>query len=303
MRVGAAARPALLAGCLLLSACATAGGTSASGRACAAPGTWLDPDTHLPLDGEAVLEGAGTAGIVLLGEVHDDPDQHAWQLRVVSALHARGRPLLIGVEMLPRPAQPALDAWVAGRLGETEFLEAVRWSETWGHDAKLYLPVFRFARDHRIPMLALNVDRSLVAKVARSGWRAVPFAERQGIGDPAPPADAYLRSLREVFAEHAGGPKNAEASRFERFAEAQLTWDRAMAEAMAASAASRPTATIVGIAGRGHVEHGWGIPRQLEDLGAAKPMVLLAMRADEACAAAPGVADAAFVLPAMRPGG
>jgi hypothetical protein len=70
-----------------------------------------------------------------------------------------------------------------------------------------------------------------------------------------------------------------------------------MAEALAAGSAVRPTAVIAGIVGRGHVEHGWGIPHQLEDLSATKPMVLLAMSADEACAAAPGVADAIFVLP------
>lgn len=295
-RAGTAVRFAIVALGLLLSACAADPGTPAAGSACPGSGAWLDPSTRLAVAEEAVFDRAGTAGIVLLGEVHDDPAQHAWQLRVISALHARGRPLVIGVEMLPRSAQPELDAWVAGRLGETRFLEAVRWSETWGHDAALYLPVFRFARDHRIPMLALNVDRSLVAKVARSGWQAVPSAERQGIGDPAPPADAYLRFLRAVFAEHAGGQDSADGGRFERFAQAQLTWDRAMAEAIAAGAASRPTATAVGIAGRGHVEHGWGIPRQLEDLGAAAT-VLLAMRREEACTAAPEVADAVFVLP------
>lgn len=289
-------RPGIVALGLLLSACITDQGTPGADPACPGSGAWLDPLTRLAVAEEAVLGRAGTAGILLLGEVHDDPAQDAWQLRVISALHAGGRPLVIGVEMLPRSAQPELDAWVAGRLGETRFLEAVRWGETWGHDAALYLPVFRFARDHRIPMLALNVDRSLVAKVARSGWQAVPSAERQGIGDPAPPADGYLRSLRAVFAEHAGGSKSAEEGRFERFVQAQLTWDRAMAEAMAAGAASRPTATVVGIAGRGHVEYGWGIPRQLQDLGATA-MVLLAMPSEEACAAAPEVADAVFVLP------
>lgn len=290
-------RFAIVALGLLLPACAADLGAPAAGPACPGSGAWLDPRTRLAVAEEAVLERAGTAGIVLLGEVHDDPEQHAWQLRVISALHARARPLVIGVEMLPRSAQPALDPWVAGRLGETRFLETVRWTETWGHDPALYLPVFRFARDHRIPMLALNVDRALVAKVARAGWQAVPSAEREGIGDPAPPADAYLRSLREVFAEHAGGQATAEEGRFERFVQAQLTWDRAMAEAIAAGAASRPTATIVGVAGRGHVEHGWGIPRQLEDLGAATAMVLLAMPRQEACAADPEVADAVFVLP------
>ncbi|HYN38683.1 MAG TPA: ChaN family lipoprotein, partial [Rhodospirillales bacterium] len=141
-----------------------------------------------------ILERAAAAPIVLLAEVHDDPAHHAWQLRMLSALRGRGRPLVLGVEMLPRRAQPDLDRWVAGELSERAFLQAVRWQETWGHDPALYLPVFRFARDHRIPMLAMNVDRSLVAKVARSGWEAVPAGQREGLGEPAMPAEPYRRS-------------------------------------------------------------------------------------------------------------
>ncbi len=281
---------------LLLSACAAERGASAPERTCATAGGWVDPATGRGVGEGEVLDRAGAARIVLLGEVHDDPDHHAWQLRVASALHARGRPLVIGVETLPRSAQPALDAWTAAGLSDAEFLQAVRWTETWGHDPELSLPLFRFARDRRIPMLALNVERTLVAKVARVGWQAVPAAERHGVGDPAPPAEAYRRSLAKVFDEHAG-PDNGDRGRFDRFAQAQLTWDRAMAEALAAGSAARPAATVVGVAGRGHVEHGWGIPRQLEDLGAAKPMLLLAMRADEACGAPVDVADAIFVLP------
>lgn len=262
-------------------------------------GSWVEPGPRRIVGEMAVLKEAVGARIVLLGEVHDDPAHHDWQVDVVSALHRQNRPLVIGVEALPRSAQTDLDRWVAGELGEAEFLAATRWSETWGHDPELYLPLFRFARDHRIPMLAMNVDRRLVSRVAREGWAGVPADERQGVGDPAPPAEAYRRSLTQAFAGHAeavGRRDGAAATRLERFIEAQLTWDRAMAEAVAGAAAARPEATIVGIAGRGHVEHGWGIPDQLRDLGAT-PKVLLPVSADEACADA-GLADAVFVLPA-----
>ncbi len=267
--------------------------------ACAAAGSWLEPGSLRIVGEEAVLDGAAEARIVLLGEVHDDANHHRWQLRVLSALHERKRPLIIGVEMLPRRAQPALDRWVAGGLGEAEFLDAVRWKETWGYDPALYLPVFRFARDHHIAMLALNVERGLIAKVARNGCEAVPSGERQGVSEPASPAEAYRRSLAAAFAEHAGGApaKGTDGARLERFIQAQVTWDRAMAEAIAAAAAAGPDASIVGVVGRGHVENGWGIPHQLADLGAAEPVILLAAEVAEACAAAPGLADAVFVLP------
>jgi uncharacterized iron-regulated protein len=299
---------------LLLAACIAERVAPTAGAACAAAGSWLEPATRRTVAGESILRRSANARIVLLGEVHDEADHHHWQLQVLAALHERNRPLVIGVEMLPRGAQPALDRWIAGAFSDAEFLEAVRWKETWGHDPALYLPAFHFARSHRIPMVALNVERSLVSRVARDGWGAVPAGERHGIGDPAPPVEAYRRSLASIFAAHGGSGGNGSGGtsaggsdggpadvRLERFTQAQLTWDRAMAEAIATAAATRPEATIVGIVGRGHLEHGWGIPHQLRDLDGAKPMVLLPVGEDEACAPAAGLADAVFVLPPPKP--
>ncbi len=217
--------------------------------------------------------------------------------------------MVIGVEMLPRSAQAALDLWVAGSLGEEDFLVAVNWQKTWGFDPRLYMPLFHFARLHRIPMVALNVDRSLVARVARDGWASVPTAARQGIGDPAPPADAYRQSLDDVFRAHTGDPNRAadqaqdpgsagaSDARLARFTDAQLTWDRAMAEAISAAASSHPGAVVVAIAGSGHLAHRWGIPHQLADLGSPPTIVLLPVAQADACALAADLADAVYVFP------
>ena len=61
---------------------------------------------------------------------------------------------MIGFEMFPRRVQPALDRWVKGELTEQEFLNAVNWRKSWGYDAKLYMPLFDFARMNRIPVVA-----------------------------------------------------------------------------------------------------------------------------------------------------
>jgi hypothetical protein len=92
------------------------------------------------------------------------------------------------------------------------------------------------------------------------------------------------------------------------FVDAQLTWDRAMAEALAAAHRRDPDALIVGIIGRGHLEYGNGIPHQLADLGIDDVEVLLPVGADDDCTALPAdLADAVFVVeaqidePAPRP--
>jgi hypothetical protein len=70
---------------------------------------------------------------------------------------------------------------------------------------------------------------------------------------------------------------------FSNFVDAQLTWDRAMAEALAAAYRRDPKATVVGIVGRGHLEYGYGIPHQLADMGIDDVDVLLPLDATATC--------------------
>ena len=171
----------------------------------------------------------------------------------------------------------------------------------WGFPPALYLPLFEFARLNHVPMRALNVDRALVARVGREGWAGVPAAEREGVSDPPPPSPAYEATLAEAMAAH-GGQAGDEASR-RRFVEAQLTWDRALAEGLAHAArdasAMRSSSAIMG---SGHLEHGHGVPHQLAALGVHDVTVLLPWDTDRDCAAlAPDLADAVFgIAPAVR---
>src|SRR5687767_3853037 len=121
-------------------------------------GYWRDPATGARLDERAAVARLVAARVLLLGERHDRVEDHRWQERMVAAMAAARGKVAVGFEMFPRRAQPVLDAWVAGNLGEAEFLAQVRWSEVWGFDPELYLPVFRRCRDLRLPMKALNLD-------------------------------------------------------------------------------------------------------------------------------------------------
>lgn len=306
---------ACLSGSLVAAGPVHASG-SASGEipeSCRTPGIWLDPVTRTELSYTAVLEGLAAKDIVLLGEIHTNAEHHRWQLHTLAGLLARRSEVAIGFEMFPRSVQPALDEWPRGELSEKAFLESARWREVWGTDPALYLPLFHFARLHRLPMVALNVERGLVSRVGAEGWQAVPAEAKEGLSRPAPASEAYRTSLAGVYggklkyaAAHggnAGGEKPALSEilalpAFQRFVEAQLTWDRAMAEAIAARRSASPEALVVGILGGGHIEHGHGVPHQLADLGHDGAAVLLPITVGEACAALePGIANAVFLVP------
>lgn len=287
--------PLILASVLLLTGLTPVAEPPADPPAapCGQPGQWLTPGQTGALTGDALLTRLAGQQVVLLGETHDNADDHRWQLHTLAALHGRQPALAIGFEMFPRRLQPVLDQWVAGRLSEAEFLSRVEWDKVWGFDAQHYLPLFHFARLHGVPMLALNVERGLVSRVESQGWDGVPEAQREGVSRPAPPAADYRRELRQIYDHHPGAKSDAG---FARFTEAQTTWDRAMAEAVAGWLKRHPGHLVVGILGAGHVRFGHGVAHQLADLGVHRVAKLMTWNQDLGCEELrPGLADAVFI--------
>lgn len=276
---------------------------SAGGPACVPVASWVIPgaDGGQATTFEALLERAAEARVVLLGETHDSHEHHRWQLQVITALHSRHPDLVIALEMFPRRVQPALDRWVAGEIDEAEFLRASEWREVWRFDPALYLPIFHFARMNRIPMIAVNVERSLIQAVSVKGYAAIPASEREGVSEPAPAIEAYEDMLLESWRDHLPADKQQDAALarqdagFRRFVESQLVWDRAMAQGIADAADQKPGAVVVGLMGSGHVIHGWGVSHQLQQMGRKAPLALLPWDRDGDCATlVPGLADAVF---------
>lgn len=270
---------------------------AAPSASCLSPGQWYTPagERTVAIALPTLLKNLAATRVVLLGERHDDADHHRWQLQVIAALHAQQPNLVIGIEMLPRRAQPVLDQWVAGQLTESDLLTRTEWARVWGFDASMYLPILHFARLNRIPVAAVNVDRAIVSEVGAKGLAAVPEEQREGVGAPAAARRAYRDRLEQVFREH--GSSSDGAAAFDRFVQAQLFWDRGFAEGLAAAAKRPGDPLVVGIMGSGHLAHGDGVPHQLADLGFPGSAVLLPVESDTPCHDLPaGLAQAVFAL-------
>lgn len=283
---------------------------------CKEGGNWLSVGTAPPRIASIkdTIANAAKQDVVLLGEQHDVEDHHRWQLQVLAALHAQRPEMVIGFEMFPRRIQPVLDRWTAGSLTAQEFLKQSEWDKVWNFPPHIYMPLFEFARINKIPIRALNVDKDLTRMVAENGWEGVPEEAREGIGRPAPALPEYLVFLREIYQLHATksgtSASNSGASGksdFKRFVESQLTWDRAMAEALTLEVSQdgrkNPT-LVVGIMGSGHIRFGYGVPHQLRHLGVSKVASLLPVSLEEECQhLEAGLATAVFTLPnkAMPP--
>jgi uncharacterized iron-regulated protein len=282
---------------------------AADAASCVPVAAWIAPAAAglKTLRGEEVLAAAARRAVVLLGETHDSAEHHRWQLHTIAALHQLRPNLVLGFEAFPRRVQPALDRWVAGELSEAEFLAQSDWRNVWRIDPQLYLPLFHFARMHRIPMVALNVESSLTRDISQKGLDAIAAERREGVGRPAAPTDAYLDWLLPIYAEHAGGKaakRDRDDPQFRRFVESQQVWDRAMAEALAAAAKRPGSPLVVGVMGNGHIVHGHGVPHQLKDLGVTEIAALLPWDRGADCKnLVAAYADAVFGVAAPAAGG
>ena len=286
-------------------------GTATAGQTCLSPAAWTMLDGNQPriISATAVLAAMAKRDVVLLGEQHDEDNDHRWQVQVLAALHAQRPNMVIGFEMFPHRVQPALDDWVAGKLTVKEFVDQSEWASVWQIPIELYLPLFQFARINRVPMAALNIDAKLAKAVLEKGWDAIPQGEREGVGRPAPASEAYRDFLFEIYSAHPNpnGKDDMKVrktdSAFGRFVESQTAWDRAMAEALVrylrpGSAAEQPL--VVGIMGSGHIRFGYGVPHQLRDLNVKNVGTLLPVGVGLGCKELKsGLADAVFALPEL----
>jgi uncharacterized iron-regulated protein len=218
----------------------------------------LDLHTITSLDG--IIPVLAEMRVVLVGETHDRYDSHLMELEIIRRLHAVHPRLAIGMEMFQQPFQGVLDNYIAGRVNETQLLRDTEYYRRWRFDFRLYAPILEYAREHKIPVVALNLPVELTSKVGHVGIAGLTEAERRQLPAEIDRSDtAYEVRLRAVYEGHPGGSRHG----FENFVDVQLLWDEGMAERAAQYLREHPDEMMVVLAGSGHLAYGSGIPRRL----------------------------------------
>ena len=214
------------------------------------------------------LPGLQGKKIVLVGEQHDQKGHHAAQLEIIKALHKSGTPVAVALEMFRTDSQDALDQWVNDRISEKQFQKI--YYDNWGFPWALYSMIFDFAREVKIPLVALNVPRAVTQQVARGGFKSLSEEQRADLPFVECRVDPeYMDFIRRAYGAHGHGQMN-----FTNFCEAQLVWDKAMALHSIAYVKKHPDRTLVLLAGTGHA---WkkGIPERIKERSSTSYAVLL----------------------------
>ena len=190
--------------------------------------------------------------VVLLGEVHDNAQQHALRAQALRGLLEGGaRPVLL-MEQFDRERQPDLDEALA-RPGVTadDVIAAASpgTASASGWSWPLYRPYIALAIEYRLPLVAANVSRSDTRRVVAGGLASLDFDARVPADIEAPQAQALVES-------HCGLIEMGQAR---TMVAAQVARDQFMARALEANAAHG----AVLLAGNGHVRRDIGVPRWL----------------------------------------
>lgn len=238
-----AAVAAILAAALLCAACATA----------PAP-----HDTATELRAHPV---------VLLGEVHDNPLHHRLRLEALTAAlegdrSGRYRPALL-MEQFDRERQPHIERARREKPGDADYLIALAAPAPTrpggqGWNWSFYKPFVELALRFDLPIVAANLSRGDLMRVAQQGFESVFSAteiHRLGL-DRALPADLVSAQEREIHTGHCGA---LPASLLPAMARAQIARDAYMALKIEEH---RARGSVL-LAGNGHVRRDIGVPRWL----------------------------------------
>ncbi len=230
-----------------------------------------------------VIDSVSDKKIIYIGEVHDDFSHHAVQLDIISGIYEQNNNIAIGMEMFQRPYQEKLNAYITGETDEREFLQSAEYFKQWGFDFHLYKPILDFAKEEKVPVIALNTNRDIVKKVSAEGMDSLTDEERNEIPEKMDFSDEeYRERLKQVFEMH----DYDEEKEFDFFYESQILWDETMAMSISEYLEKEPDRQVIVIAGSGHLTYGSGIPkRTFSRTGKRYAIVLIDSEVEE------GIAD------------
>ncbi|WP_119307247.1 ChaN family lipoprotein [Cohaesibacter haloalkalitolerans] len=205
--------------------------------------------TGIALEFDKLVDAVEHNQVLYLGENHDNHAAHEVQLRLIRALFEKrkGR-IAIGMEMFRSDVQEPLNGLTDGSLSCEQFNQLFDAQWSW---RPAYQAILDFIHQNRLPLIGLKPTK-VVEDVVREGGR-------DGNTPELDLADAHHRPHYLPRFENNSHPERAERSY-----RIMTLWDETMADNVArfiSDPANRDTMMIT-IAGSGHINYGFGIPKR-----------------------------------------
>jgi uncharacterized iron-regulated protein len=226
------------------------------------PGQIYSKQEGKPVSFLKMIEDMKDNRIIYVGETHNSLPMHDIQLRIIQALYEHDNDLSVGLEMLPVSTQEALNKWNLGTLTQEEFVQKVKWYVNWNYNFGFYEKIFKFAKENRVPIYALNISREIIKKVRMKGWNELSDEEKDLVPQPHLADEEHRTLIRTIFESteipHQMKGKNLEIA-FEGLYRAQSAWDEVMAFNAVRMLKEKK---MVVLSGSGHLFYNLGINRR-----------------------------------------
>jgi uncharacterized iron-regulated protein len=230
-----------------------------------APGAVLAAGRGSVVGFEAMIREMDSSRFVYVGETHNSMPTHDIQFEVLRALYSRDRHLAVAMEMLPVTVQETLNKWSSGLLTREEFLREVRWYVHWNFHFGYYEKIFEFAKEHRLPVYALNIPREIITKIRMGGWESLSDEEKAFIPEAPEVTNEDHRTLIRTIFESMDMPQQMKGPGldqvFEGLYRSQSAWDEVMG-ANTIRGFAREGRRMVVLAGSGHLVYNLGLNRR-----------------------------------------
>ena len=268
-------------------------------------GAILAGRTGRPVAFDRMIDEMLAARIVHVGETHNSMPMHEIEFQVIRALYDRDKNLAIGLEMVTVALQETLNKWTAGILAKDELLREIRWYVTWNFNFGYYEKIFDFAREHRLPIYALNAPREVINKIRMRGWDVLTDEEKAFFPGPPDTTNADHRTLIRTVFESSDIPEAMKGpgldKMFEGLYRGQSAWDTVMG-ANAVRAAKAEGRRVVVCVGSGHLLYNLGLNRRAYEMSKLPFKTVIAVEVPAGKKALPvsrAIGDYVFGLPPM----
>jgi uncharacterized iron-regulated protein len=187
--------------------------------------------------------------LVLLGEVHDNAQQHAMRLVAFENMLLSGKRPALLMEQFDREHQAAIDNARTKSNATVQAIVSAGAGDRSGWNWEFYTPFLALAMKYELPIIAANVSNADAMRAMREGLGALNI-------QATPNPHILEQQAQEIFNGHCKAMPMAVAL---KMVNAQVAKDVAMAQFMTRNQALG----VVLLAGYGHVRNDIGVPHWL----------------------------------------
>ena len=226
------------------------------------PTDFLSLDDNKALSLDSVMNNISDKRVIFIGEIHGTSSIHLLQLEIMKRLRQSGKEVIVATEAFPFTRQEILNKWIEGSLGRRNFVRA--YSANWSIPFEYYEGIFDYAKEQRIPLLAINAEDAVIREVSKNGPQAIPEDLLSRIKFTDCSTDTVYKEMMNSMSH---------VSEFPFFCDGQRLRDTVMAFNIA-KAMRGNNYTVVVLAGVAHSSK-IAVPRMLENQVGATYTVLL----------------------------